>query len=111
VSLRQELALANGHIARAKERIAQQLQRVERLKRDGKDTADAQAMLRVTRLSLALQGHRQHLADKLAHQGAPEPPGRAETAGGFPPPGAGSFLDGLLRGAGGHAQEGAAPTS
>jgi hypothetical protein len=70
VSLLQELTLADARIVAAKARIAQQLQRIGRLIADGKDAADALAMLRVMRLSLTLlQGHRQQLGSRHGRQG------------------------------------------
>jgi hypothetical protein len=63
----QELPQADRHIANAEDRILRQLQRIEHMKAHSQDTTDAEALVRVMKLSLALlQDHRQRLADKLA---------------------------------------------
>jgi hypothetical protein len=65
----QELTQADRHIANAEDRILRQFQRIERMKTHRQDTIDAEALVRVMKLSLALlQDHRQRLADKLADE-------------------------------------------
>jgi hypothetical protein len=65
----QELTQADQHIANAEDRILRQFQRIERMKAHRQDTTDAEALVRVMKLSLALlQDHRQRLADKLADE-------------------------------------------
>lgn len=60
--LRQELAQADRHIAEEQERIARQAEVVRQLDRNGRETAEAEDLLRVLNEVLAaMETHREHI--------------------------------------------------
>jgi hypothetical protein len=63
---RQELALAEQHIAQAEGLILEQLQRIAHMEARGQDTSEARALLAVSELSLAgMEQRRRQLAARL----------------------------------------------
>ena len=64
---REQLALADRHIAEAKERIAEQRRLIEQMAENGQDTAQAERMLRDFEAVLEqFYVHRQLILDALA---------------------------------------------
>jgi hypothetical protein len=63
---RQELALAEQHIAQAEGLILEQLQRIAHMEARGQDTSEARALLAASELSLAgMEQRRRQLAARL----------------------------------------------
>ena len=78
---RGHLAAADRHVAEAEDRVARQTEAVARSRAEGRDTAEAEAVLRAFRLSLdLLREHRERISREIAGEvGGPgssrSPPG------------------------------------
>ncbi len=65
--VRDELAVADRHVAECQARIARQAELVRELEHDGHDTKDAENLLQVMKEGLAaIEAHRQHIVRELS---------------------------------------------
>jgi hypothetical protein len=81
---RGHLAAADRHVAEAEGRVARQAETVARSRAEGRDTAEAEAVLRAFRLSLELlREHRERLSREIADEVGGGGPGSSRSPPGL----------------------------